>query len=221
MKNRRLMGSDHEGSDDRGDDGVQAAPGFSDDLEAWLTSDEPKTIGALEEVFEERSFAVAILLLMFPSAIPIPTGGITHVFELLTFLLAGQMVLGRETPWIPNRWRERELGKFATGKALPFITRRVRGFEKISRPRGVRLFDQRSFNRILGVVIIVFTVGAFVAPPFSGLDTLPALGIVTITLAIILRDTLILGIGFLIGVGGIALIITLGAAAVRFFKNLF
>ena len=62
---------------------------FSDELEAWLRSDEPKTLGALNDIFDERSFAVAITLLMFPSALPIPTGGVTHVLEVVTLLLAG------------------------------------------------------------------------------------------------------------------------------------
>jgi hypothetical protein len=75
--------------------------------------------------------------------------------------------------------------------------------------------------RIVGVIVFVFTAGAFVAPPFSGLDTLPALGIVVIALAIILQDVLILGIGVVIGAGGIALIITVGAAIGRFFRSLF
>jgi hypothetical protein len=211
------MANDQDG----GTDDAQADQDFSDELEAWLKGDSPKTIGALEEVFEEKTFAVALLLLMFPSAVPLPTGGITHVLEVLSFVLAIQMVAGRRTIWIPKRWRERELGAVATGKALPFVIRRVRTFERISKPRGVHLFDQRWFIRIVGVVVMAFTVGAFVAPPFSGLDTLPALGIVTIALAIILQDVVILGIGFLIGVGGIALIITIGAALARFLRNLF
>ena len=115
---------------------------FSDELEAWLTSDSPKTLGSLNELFDERSFAVAITILMFPSALPVPTGGVTHVLELVTVLLALQLVLGREMIWLPWRWRERELGNAVTGKALPFFVRRVRWFEKYSRPRFVR--DRKS-----------------------------------------------------------------------------
>jgi hypothetical protein len=200
---------------------MQAERDFSDELEAWLQGDGPKTIGALEGVFEEKTFAVAILLLMFVPAIPAPTGGVTHVFEILTIIIAAQMVLGRRTLWIPNRWRKRELGALATGKALPFVIRRIRTFERISRPRWARLFDQRWFLRLLGLVIIGFTAAAFVAPPFSGLDTLPALGVVTIALSIILEDIVILVIGIALGTGGVVLIITIGRALARFFRNLF
>jgi len=199
---------------------MKAEREFSDELEEWLRSDEPKTIGSLEKVFGEKTFAVAVMLLMFVPALPAPTGGITHLFEVLTMLIAAQMVLGRRTPWIPQRWRERELGALTTGKALPFVIRRIRWFERFSRPRLSFLFDNSMFLRILGVIIIGFTLGAFVAPPFSGLDTLPALGVVTIALSIILEDVVLLAIGVFIGLGGIVLIVTIGRALAQFFRNL-
>lgn len=194
---------------------------FSDDLEAWLSADTPKTLGALDDAFSEKSFAVTILLLMFLPALPLPTGGVSHVFEVITIFIALQMVIGRRTLWLPRRWKQRELGATMTGKAVPFIVRRVRWFEKRSTPRLAPLFDKRWFVRILGLVIIGLTVGAGIAPPFSGLDTLPALGVVTITLAIILEDALVLAIGLVIGTGGIVLIVTVGAAIAHFIKGLF
>jgi len=70
-------------------------------------------------------------------------------------------------------------------------------------------------------VIIVLTAAAFVAPPFSGLDTLPALGVVTIALSIILEDVIVLVIGVAIGAGGFVLIITIGRALDLYFRKLF
>jgi hypothetical protein len=66
--------------------------------------------------------------------------------------------------------------------------------------------------RLLGLVLAVFAVAAALAPPFSGLDTLPALGAVVVCLAIVTADALLLVVGVAIGTGGIVLIITLGAA---------
>ena len=194
---------------------------FSTELESWLRSDQPKTLGALEKVFAEKSFAVAILLLMFLPALPIPTGGVTHVFEAITLLLAFEMILGRRSIWLPERWRKRELGKTITGKAIPFIIRRVRWFERFSRPRAAWLYAHPWFRRVLGLLIAGFTVASALAPPFSGLDTLPALGVVAIALSIILEDAIVLGIGIVIGSGGVVLIVTLGEAAVHLFKRIF
>ena len=193
---------------------MESGDDFSDQLERWLESDEPKTLGALGEVFEEKSFAVTIMLLMFVPALPIPTGGITHVFELITVVLSAQMVVGRRTIWLPERWQHRELGATLTGKAIPFIVRRIRWFERFSKPRGVALFNGW-FVRLLGLELMAFAIAAAVAPPFSGLDTLPALGAVVVCLAIILEDVIVLAIGTAIGLGGVALIVTLGAALFR------
>jgi hypothetical protein len=193
---------------------------FSTQLEDWLTSDGPKTLGELGDVFAEKSFAVTILLLMFVPALPLPTGGITHVFEVITVLIALEMLLGRRMIWLPERFKRRELGNLMTGKALPFIVKRVRFFERHSKPRFAALFSNRLFLSLLAVVIIGFTAGSAIAPPFSGLDTLPALGVVIICLSIILEDVLVLVVGLVIGAAGIALIITIGEAIARFLRGL-
>jgi hypothetical protein len=201
------------------DEAKEEGEKFSDELEAWLKDDSPKTLGALGEVFAEKSFAVTILLLMFVPALPAPTGGITHVFEVIVVLLSLQMIIGRREIWLPQRWQRRELGALTTGKALPFIVRRVRTFERISRPRWAHLLEMRMMVHFFGLVFLTFAVGALLAPPFSGLDTLPALGAVVVALGIILEDVLIVGIGGVIGLGGVALILTVGATLVRIIKD--
>ncbi len=194
---------------------------FSDQLESWLESDSPKTIGDLGNVFAEKSFAVTILFLMFVPALPLPTGGITHVFEAVTVLLAAELVVGARSIWLPARWRDHTLGATTTGKAIPFMMRRIRWFERFSRPRAAWLFDRRWFLRILGIVFIGLAVAAAVAPPFSGLDTLPALGAVFVALALILEDIVALAIGVGIGGGGVVLILTVGAALIHVVRGLF
>ena len=194
---------------------------FSDELEQWVTRPGPKTLGALGEVFAEKAFAVAILLLMFLPALPLPTGGVSHVFEAITVVIAAQMVLGRRTFWLPDRWKRRELGAVTTERAIPFMLRRIRWFEQRSHPRGAALFAHRMTHRLLGLVLIGLATAAALAPPFSGLDTLPSMGAVAIVLAIILEDVVILGIGIVIGAGGTLLILTVGAAVVRLLTGLF
>jgi len=115
---------------------VTAGEPFSDELERWLRSDGEKTLGSMSTVFAERSFAAMILLLMILPATPLPTGGVTHVFEVITVILALQMVVGRRTVWLPARFARRSLGATTTDKAIPFIVKRIRQVERFSRPRG-------------------------------------------------------------------------------------
>jgi hypothetical protein len=193
---------------------------FSEQLERWLRSDGSKTFGGMTDVFGERGFAVTVLLLMSVPAIPLPTGGVTHLFEAIAILIGLEMVLGRTTMWLPKRVRARELGSVLTDRALPFIMRRVRWFEKRSRQRGAFLFAQRWFIRVLGLVLAALALAAALAPPFSGLDTLPALGAVVIALSIILKDAVVLAVGLLIGTGGVVLIVSVGAALGRLLREL-
>ena len=60
-------------------------------------------------------------------------------------------------------------------------------------------------------MIMLGTLTAFVAPPFSGLDTLPALGVMFVALSLILRDFLVFLVGCVLGGAGAALTFTLGA----------
>lgn len=194
---------------------------FSDELEGWLQDDPHKTFGEMVDVFGERGFAVGVVLCLSIPALPLPTGGVSHAFEIVALLVAVQMALGRATLWLPRRLRERELGPALATKALPFLVRRIRWLEARSHARGAVLFRNRWFLRLLGLVLIVLTVASALAPPFSGLDTLPALGAVLVALAILLEDAVLLGVGVLVGSGGIALIVTIGAAAARFVRDLF
>ena len=194
---------------------------FSDQLETWLNADGSKTIGDLGRVFSEKSFAVTILFLMFFPALPLPTGGVTHVFELITVLLAAEMMLGARSIWLPARWKDRALGATTTEKAIPFMMRRIRWLERFSKPRAAALFHRRWFLRILGLVFAGLAIASAVAPPFSGLDTFPALGAVFVALSIILEDVLALAIGLGIGAGGVVLILTVGAALIHLVRGLF
>ena len=194
---------------------------FSDELEAWVDSGATKTLGGLQETFGDRSFAVAIFLLMAPTALPLPTGGLTYVLEVTTILLSLEMVAGRRTVWFPARLRRRELGDITTGSAVPRIARIIRWCERWSRPRGARLIDGMLGWRVSGLVLGGLTTAAMLAPPFSGLDTLPALGVVLIALAILLRDVVIATVGVIIGAAGTLLMVSLGTAAVRLLQDLF
>lgn len=194
---------------------------FSSRLEAWLKDDQPKTLEALQEVFHEKSFAMFFLVLMFIPSLPIPTGGFTHaLLEPVVFLLSLEMFFGRRTIWLPKKLKKRSLGKVLEDKALPFILKRVRWFEKYSRPRLGWVLDKTVARSLIALIVFTFTLGAFASPPFSGLDTLPSMGVVIIALAMILDDIVLMFIGLLVGSVGMALIFASGAAISSLFSQI-
>src|SRR3979409_1377611 len=84
---------------------IEARPApdkVSDQIERWLPGDQTKTLGALIATLQEKSFALIFILLLGVPALPLPTGGATHVFELIAILVALPLVARRETIWVPT-----------------------------------------------------------------------------------------------------------------------
>jgi hypothetical protein len=193
----------------------------SEELEAWLQGEGDTTLGGLIDVFGEKSFALLFILLLGVSALPLPTGGATHVFQIIAVLVAAQLVVGRDDIWIPKRWRGLELSGPKQQRFIRGLMKAIRWLERFSRPRLAFLFGHRVSNAIFGIVVIGLTAGAFFAPPFSGLDTLPSLGVVLISLGVLLEDALIVAFGLVVGVLGVIVEVVLGKAVVDEIGKLF
>src|SRR3989344_1435305 len=99
---------------------------FSEQLEHWLKDHRPKTVASFEHVFEEKSFAIIILILMAIPALPIPTGGITHVFEIIVMLLCLELMIGRRVIWLPKKWLKLKISAKTEEKLIPALAKRVR-----------------------------------------------------------------------------------------------
>ncbi len=189
----------------------------SEQIERWLDESDDHTVGALLDLFEEKSFALLFIILLGVSALPLPTGGATHVFDVIAVLAAAQLVVGRDEIWIPERWRKLQLAGSKQQRFLSGLLKVLRFLERFARPRLRILFDHRASNIVFGLTVIVFTAGAFFAVPFSGLDTLPALGVVLVSVGVLLEDFAIVALGLLVGAAGITLEIVLGRAVLTLF----
>jgi hypothetical protein len=200
---------------------VQGSDRLSDELEGWLNGDTDKTLGSLIELFKERSFAILFVLLLGVPALPLPTGGVTHVFELIALLLALQLIANRDEIWLPRRWRALAVAGEKQERFIAGLMKTVRRVERVSRPRLTFLFDHRISNILFGALVFGGSLAAFLAPPFTGLDTLPALGVVLLSLGVLLQDAAFVGAAIVIGVTGVALEILLGKAAINLLGKVF
>jgi hypothetical protein len=193
----------------------------SEALEGWLEGEGEKTLGSLAALFEEKSFALLFVLLLGVPALPLPTGGATHVFEIIAMLLALQLIVGRDRVWIPRRWQRMELAGPKQQRFLAALMRMIRRLERISRPRLTFLFCHRLSAAVFGLLVLGGAAAAFLAPPFTGLDTLPSLGVVLLSLGVLLEDFLVVIVALAVGVAGVALEVVLGTAAVNGLGSLF
>jgi hypothetical protein len=197
------------------DTSEQGPEKVSDQLNRWLAGDGRKTLGSLIDMFEEKSFAVLFVVLLGVPALPLPTGGATHVFEVIAVLLALELIVGRDQIWLPERWRSVELAGEHQQRFIAALMRMIRRLERISRPRLRFLFDHRASSIVFGALVVGGSAGAFLAPPFTGLDTLPALGVVLLSLGVLLEDVLVVLVALVVGVAGVALETVLGTAVLH------
>lgn len=188
---------------------------LGDELEQWLHGEGEKTLGSLVEAFGEKSFAILFVFLLGVPALPLPTGGATHVLLVIAMLVAFEVIVGRHEVWLPKRWRGLSLGGEKQQRFLVSLTRFVHRMERFSRPRLAFLFGYRVAGVVFGLLVIGGSIAAFVAPPFTGLDTLPALGVVVLSLAVLFEDALLAAGGLILLIVGVVLEIALGAAAIH------
>jgi hypothetical protein len=186
-------------------------------LERWFTSDRKKTIGDLVDTFGPRSFAILFIVLMALPALPLPTGAVSHVLEIVTMLLALELIVGRTRVWIPKRFQDKELKGLTGPKFSQALLKRIRWFEKFSRPRMAGLLENRMTGMAFGAAVFGLALTAFLSPPFSGLDTLPSLGVVVLSLGVLLGDIVVAGIGLGIGLLGVVVVVGLGKAITSLF----
>jgi hypothetical protein len=136
-------------------------------------------------------------------------------------LLALELIAGRRHVWLPERWKRRELGAATQKRFSEVLLRRIRWLERHSRPRLGFLLTHRLSGVGFGALVLILTLTAFLAPPFTGLDTLPALGVVLLSLGVLLDDALLALVGVVVGAVGLLLVVILGKVAYEGARGLF
>jgi hypothetical protein len=187
----------------------------SEEIERWLRDDRPRTVGSLIDTFGEGGFAIVFVLLMALPALPLPTGGATEVLAAITMLLSLQLIAGRRRAWLPRRWRRVKLDGTSRLRHMEKLLARVRWLERFSRPRGRRLLCHRLSGIGFGLAVFALALAALIAPPFSGLDTLPSMGVVLLALGFLMLDAALAAAGLAVGALGVASIVALGELAVK------
>ena len=124
---------------------------------------------------EEKVFGIVLLLLAFPSALPVPAPGYSTPFGIMIFLIAGQLVLGRKSLWLPASWQRKTIKteklQGVLKKGLPWLKK----VEAIAHPR-LPMVCQSSGGRILmGCTICLMAMSMSI--PIPGTNTLPAISV--------------------------------------------
>lgn len=172
-------------------------------------------LGDFISVLGDRAFGISMLILALPNAVGLGAiPGLSTVFGLPQIVLAVQMAIGLERPWLPQWLLERSIARkdFDTmiARSMPYLLR----VEKVLRPRWPALSSYVA-ERILGVVFA--GLAAVVSLPIPLGNQPPAVGIALISLGLIERDGVFITFGLIISVIAVVLataVVLVGAGAI-------
>ena len=172
------------------------------------------TIGKFIDIISHRGFGVVLLLLSLPAALPFPAVGYAIPFGLLIILFGFQVLVGRNSPWLPYRICQKQIPSgfiaFISEKGVPFLKR-------VERWSGQRMefMTQRPFGIILGVIILLKGIIMVIPIPFT--NTLPALVVFILGLGLASDDGLFVLLGLVAGVILLIVYLTIAIFSVQMF----
>lgn len=175
---------------------AEPPPPISVVLDRLLTHEEQITVGELFDRAEERGFGLLMIALGLPMLIPVLPPGASTVVGALYALLAIQLFLGRERPWLPGWVRRHVLSAQTTAalrrRAIPLVRR----MERFSRRR-YSILNHPLVVRLAAVV--VFLLGLLLASPAPFMNLLPTLAIMAIGFGLLNDDGVFVLAGIVAG----------------------
>jgi hypothetical protein len=179
---------------------------------AEASGPEGLTLRQIRDRLDERAFGLMILILAIPCLVP-ALYGVPQLVGIPILMLAGQMLVGREEPWLPEAALKRRVSKAMLDRMADFAVKRMGWFERLSRPR-LTLFTTGIAEQAAAAFMIVATLT--IVLPMT--NTVPSLALALISVGLIQRDglfvaagaavatgwataVLVVGIGFIVGAG--------------------
>ena len=173
------------------------------------------TLGWIMEQLHERAFGLFLLVLALPCCVPF-LYGIPQIVALPLMFVSAQILMGRRTPWLPDRLAARTVSdeglRNLAERAGPWLRR----IEAISRPRYAQLTTAPA-DRLVGLALVLFSASILV--PLPGTNTVPGFAVVLVAMGLLQRDGILVILGSLLGTAWIASLIFAGATLISLIKG--
>ena len=168
---------------------------FSQDIKSLLEklAQQPLTLGDILAETSERGFSLVISLLVLPFLVPAPPG-LTGPLGTACIILAGQMALGKTSPWLPKRIAKFKFPHWFVLKLLQLLKRVTKVLEKITRPRWSKFAQSPQAWRLNGLCIAWLSVLLISPIPFT--NPIPTVGILLLAVATLEADGLLMCISY-------------------------
>lgn len=171
------------------------------------------TIGQLFEEVGEKGFGLCLILLSLPSALPLPAAGYSVPFGIVLFALGVQMILGRRSPYLPERAARRSFGAGLSRRMASGADWLFKRIERFIRPR-MSWIGSRGGRVLMGVVVVLMA--ALMIIPIPTTNTFPAMVIFLIGVGLCEEDGLFGLFAMLVGLFAIALYVVIVVLLVQF-----
>jgi hypothetical protein len=193
---------------------------LSADLEALHArmNGESLTLGDLKQALKARGSAMLLVLLALPFCfIAIP--GLSTPFGIAICFIGASLVVGRE-PSLPHFIMRRRLSPARSTQLLTGGIKVARQMEKFVRPRLAFLHTGPAMLRLIGLGIVIASLGLMLPLPIPFSNSIPAWAVVLLAIGMLEKDGLCVLLGHLTVVATWVFIGLTSVSAARGFQTL-
>jgi len=187
-----------------------------------MDTSQDTTIGELADSLGERAFGALMFIFAVPNAIPMPPGT-SAILGLPLVILTWQVLMGRQSLWLPEMVRQRRISKEMLHAFVTKVTPIMAKLERVLKPRLGFVVTSDLAERLIGLVTFPLALILFLPIPFGNIP--PALAIACLALGLAERDGLAVLVGYVFSVASVAILAAVSsalyAAAVAFVTTLF
>ena len=215
------MQQDHPAEFDGGR-GAKQKPSRLSDIVRSMDTSQDTTIGELADSLGERAFGALMFIFAMPNVIPTPPGT-SAILGLPLVILTWQVLMGRQTLWLPDVVRKRRISKEMLHTFVTKVTPMMAKLERVLKPRLGFIVASDLAERLIGLVAFPLALILFLPIPFGNIP--PALAIACLALGLAERDGLAVIAGYVFSAASVAILAAVSsalyAAAVAFVTTLF
>ena len=181
--------------------------------------DKSLTLAELKQALKGRGSAILLILLALPFCfVAIP--GLSMPFGIAIGLIGASLAIGRE-PWLPRFIMHRRLSTARSAQLLAAAIKVARQLERFVRPRFAFLHAGPGMLRLIGLGIVIASLGLMLPLPIPFSNSIPAWAVVLLAIGMMEKDGLCVLLGHLTAMGTWVFIGLTSAFAVGGFQRLF
>ena len=176
------------------------------------------TLAELKQSLKGRGSAMLLVLLALPFCfIAIP--GLSTPFGIAICLIGGCLAIGRE-PWLPRFIMRRRLSPARLAQLLNGAIKVAQQLEKFVRPRLAFLHAGPGMLRLIGLGIVIASLGLMLPLPIPFSNNIPAWAVVLLAIGMMEKDGLLVLLGHLTAIASWIFISLTSVFAVGGFQRL-